>query len=205
MIAINRSNRGRTFPPEILTPDEVQALMKACSRRGSSGVRNRALICLLWRAGLRISEALALKPKDIDHDKGTVRVLHGKGDKARTVGIDAGALAILDQWLDHRKNKLGLNGKNPVFCTLKGRPIASAYIRKTIAKLGQKAGIEKRVHAHGLRHTHAAELRTEGVDIGIISKQLGHTSIATTSRYLDHVSPTAVVETIQARTWAGCR
>ena len=202
MIAISRSNRGRTFPVETLTAAEVEALMRACSRRGSSGIRNRALICLLWRAGLRISEALALKPKDIDRDAGTIRILHGKGDKARTVGIDAGALAVLDAWLTRRKD-LGLNGRHPVFCTLKGKRVESSYVRKVLPKLAEKAGIEKRVHPHGLRHTHASELRTEGVDVGVISKQLGHASIATTSRYLDHVNPAAVVAAIQARTWSG--
>jgi hypothetical protein len=68
-------------------------------------------------------------------------------------------------------------------------------------KLAVKVGIAKRVHAHGLRHTHAAELRAEGVDIGIISEQLGHTSIATTVRYLDHIAPVAVVEAMRERAW----
>jgi len=64
-----------------------------------------------------------------------------------------------------------------------------------------RAGIDKRVHAHGLRHTHAAQLRAEGIDIGIISKQLGHSSISTTARYLDHLAPRAVIETMRNRTW----
>ncbi len=67
--------------------------------------------------------------------------------------------------------------------------------------MGEKAGIEKRVHPHGLRHTGAAEMRSEGMDIGIISKQLGHSSIATTARYLDDVSPAAGVDAVRARQW----
>ena len=70
-----------------------------------------------------------------------------------------------------------------------------------LPRLGRRAGIEKRVHAHGLRHTHAAEMRSEGLDIGIISKQLGHRSIATTARYLDHIAPYAVVEAVRRRLW----
>jgi integrase len=70
-----------------------------------------------------------------------------------------------------------------------------------LPRLARLAGIAKRVHAHGLRHTHAAELRAEGIDIGIISKQLGHTSIATTIRYLDHIAPRAVVEAVAGRVW----
>ncbi len=79
--------------------------------------------------------------------------------------------------------------------------MGDAYVRVLLPRLARKADIEKRVHAHGLRHTHAAQLRAEGVDIGIISKQLGHRSIATTARYLDHIAPQQVIETIRQRTW----
>ena len=68
-------------------------------------------------------------------------------------------------------------------------------------RLAARAGIDKRVHAHGLRHTHAAQLRAEGVDIAIISRQLGHASITTTARYLDHLAPRAVIEAMRRRTW----
>lgn len=77
--------------------------------------------------------------------------------------------------------------------------MTTAQCRRLLKDLGERAGIAKRVHPHGLRHTHAAELRAEGVDIGIISKQLGHRSIATTATYLDHIAPVAVVEAINAR------
>jgi integrase/recombinase XerD len=80
-----------------------------------------------------------------------------------------------------------------VFCTRTGAAVSDGYVRRLLPALAQIAGIHKRVHAHGFRHTHAAQLRTEGVDIGIISKQLGHQSIATTARYLDHIAPVAVV------------
>ncbi len=75
-------------------------------------------------------------------------------------------------------------------------------MRRLFPRLAARAGIEKRVHAHGLRHTHAAQLRAEGVDIGIISKQLGHSSIATTARYLDHIAPQDVIERMSERAWA---
>ncbi len=196
----HETTKGRKFPAETLTSEEVQRLMRGFSRRGSAGIRDRALVCLLWRSGLRISEALSLKLKDVDPDKGTIRVLHGKGNKSRTVGIDAGALAVLDKWLDRRKT-LKLNGRHPIFCTLRGTKLNDVAVRASMKKAAERVGIEKRVHPHGLRHTHASELREEGVEIGIISKQLGHSSIATTARYLDHVAPTALVETITARTW----
>ena len=131
-----------------------------------------------------------------------VRVLNGKGGRSRTVGVDPGAAAIIERWLDVR-TRLALGGRQPVFCTLSGRPMADAYVRVMMKRLAARAGIEKRVHAHGLRHTHAAQLRAEGVDIAIISRQLGHTSITTTARYLDHLAPRAVLETMRGRSWTG--
>ena len=94
-----------------------------------------------------------------------------------------------------------MNGTHPIFCTLAGNRMGDAYVRVLLPRLARKAGIEKRVHAHGFRHTHAAQLRVEGVDIGIISKQLGHRSIATTARYLDHIAPQQVIETMRGRSW----
>jgi len=195
------SPRGRRLPPEVLSHAEVCALIEACGRYAPLGLRNRALIALLYRAGLRINEALSLYPKDLDLDDGSVRVLHGKGGRSRTVGLDPGAAAVIERWLEAR-SRLGLNGRHPVFCTLRGQQMSAAYVRRLLKRLAARAGIEKRVHAHGLRHTHAAQLRAEGVDIAIISRQLGHTSITTTARYLDHLAPRAVIEAMRRRVWA---
>jgi site-specific recombinase XerD len=194
------ANKGKRYPAEVLTPDEVRRLLRIPSTRAPTGIRNRALITVLYRSGLRCAEALALQPKDIDRKAGSLRVLHGKGDKSRTVGMDPEAFAVLERWLDVRAAR-GINGRAAVFCTLHGQPLAAAYVRVLLPRLGRKAGIEKRVHPHGLRHTLAAELRAEGKDIGVISKQLGHESIATTARYLDHVAPAAVIEAMRERKW----
>jgi site-specific recombinase XerD len=193
--------RGKRLPPEPLSAEEVESLIRACSNRAPTGVRNRALIVVLWRGGLRIGEALALKPKDLDPEAGTIRVLHGKGDKSRLVGLDAGAWSVLQRWLDKRK-ELKIDGRRRVFCTLQGKPLQPQYVRELLPRLARKVGLDKRVHPHGLRHTHACELRQEGLDLGIISKQLGHASVATTSRYLDHIHPQAVVDAIRSREWS---
>jgi site-specific recombinase XerD len=196
-----KPRRHKHLPPEVLTDEEVTKLMRACSHRAPTGIRNRALIALLYRSGLRINEALSLYPKDLELEKGTIRVLNGKGGRSRTIGIDPGAASIVQRWLDMRKS-LRANGRQPVFCTLLGEPMSASYVRVMLKRLAFKAGIEKRVHAHGFRHTHAAQLRAEGVDIAIISKQLGHTNITTTARYLDHLAPTAVIEAIGRRSWS---
>jgi site-specific recombinase XerD len=185
----------------VLTPAEVAALMAACGET-ATGVRNRALIAVLYRSGLRVSEALGLFEKDIDFDRCAIRVLFAKGGRSRTVGIDPGGLAHVRAWLD-RRSACGLDATHPVFCIVQGPDWGDAldtgYVRLTFKRLAAKASLAKRVHPHGLRHTHAAELRQEGFDIGIISKQLGHRDISTTARYLDHVAPWAVVEAVRRR------
>jgi site-specific recombinase XerD len=194
-------NKGKRYPPEILTPDEVKTLIRACSNRAPTGVRNRALLTVLYRGGLRIGEALALYPKDIDCDAGTVRILNGKGKRARTVGLDPAAFGVIERWLDKRQ-KHGLNSRHPLFSTLSGEPLKAPYVRVLLARLARRTGLTKRVHPHGLRHSHAAELAREGVPVNVIARQLGHASVATTSRYLDHIAPKEVIETMQRREWS---
>ena len=197
----SKSAPRRRFLPEVLTEAELRSLLAAVGGPPASKARNRALIAFLYRSGLRIAEALALRPKDVDTSACSVRVLFAKGGGARTVGIDPGALAFLSEWVVHRDRIAGLPADAPLFCSASGRAVTTAYVRRLLPELGRRAGIAKRVHAHGLRHTHAAELRSEGVDIGIISKQLGHRSILTTIRYLDHIAPTAVIEAVAKRVW----
>ena len=195
------ANKDNTYPPEVLTSDEVRGLIEVCSNRAPTGVRNRALIVTMYRGGLRSGETLALRPNDLDTVVGTLTVLHGKGDHRRVVGLDPGALAILSRWLETRRT-LGINGHSPLFCTLQGKSLKSSYVRTLLPRLALKAGIEKRVHPHGLRHTHAYELMMEGVPIPIIQQQLGHTSLATTDRYVSHLAPVDLMSHMQQRVWS---
>lgn len=194
-----KPNPKQRFPAEVLTPEEVQRLLDACPNT-HAGIRNRSMLAVLYRAGLRINEALSLHLKDFDPIAGSIRVLNGKGGKARTVGMDAEGFTILKAWLDIREQRR-ISDRSPIFCLIDGRPLRSSYVRVLLPRLARHAKIAKRVHAHGLRHTHAAELRAEGIDIGIISKQLGHWSIATTARYLDHIAPFAVLDAMKRRSW----
>lgn len=190
-------NKGVRFPPEPLTGDEVRALLAACGDEWV-GRRNHALLVTLWRSGLRCSEALSLRPVDVDFDRGTIRVLHGKGRKARTVGVDPGGLAVIRAWLDLRAGDMD----GALFCTRAGGRMCPRYVRAMVTRTAAKAGIRHRVHAHGLRHTHAVELRREGWAIPLISRQLGHSNIATTDTYINHLYPGEVVDKARERTWA---
>jgi site-specific recombinase XerD len=195
------ANKGVRYPAEILTPDEVRALIRGCSATAPTGIRNRALIAVLWRGGLRIAEALALRPADVDVAAGTVTVLHGKGDRRRVVGLDPGAMALVDRWLEERR-ELGLGRRRSLFCTLGGQVLKSQYVRQLLPRLAARAGIAKRVHPHGLRHTHAVELVGEGVPVNLIQEQLGHASLQTTAVYLRHLAPAERVDRMRRRSWS---
>lgn len=192
---------GKKLPPEPLTAEEVQALITACSPRCSTGLRNRALIALLHQSGLRISEALALRPHDVDLDQQELLVRIGKGQRSRRVAVGADALLRLSQWLAAR-DKLNIGAKQPLFCTLQGAPIKTAYVRALLPRLAAKANIAKRVHAHGLRHTHAVALIRAGQPVDVIRGQLGHSSLATTARYADHLCPDDRLTRLKAMVWA---
>ncbi len=195
------ANKGQKYPAEVLTKDEVLALIDACPR-GVVGARSRALFALLWRSGLRKAEALALMPKDIDLDRGLVTVLHGKGDRRRTVGIDAYAIGYLQAWLQVRI-RAGVPEGAPLFCGMFhgafGRPMLGSLVTAELKSAARKAGIAKRVHPHGLRHTLASELAFEGVPLVGIRQQLGHVNLQMTQRYIDHLAPVALVRAIQDR------
>ena len=123
-------------------------------------------------------------------------MLFGKGKKSRTVGLPDDACLALNAWLVKRK-KLGLNCKHTLFSTLRGEPLKTSYVRALMKRLGQKAGIEKRCHFHGLRHTLAYNLHLKGTPSAIVQQALGHSSLNTTSRYLAHVAPIDVVDAMR--------
>lgn len=193
--------RGCVYPPQVLTDVEVRRLLGVAGG-GKTAVRNRALIGLLYRSGLRISEALSLYPVDLDSGAGTVHVRNGKGGRSRLVGMDAGGFGLVDRWLAVRSG-LGFGGLEPLFCTLRGGRLSRQYVQEFLGRLAKRAGLGKRVHAHGFRHTFASQLVTEGVSVVAISKLLGHRSIVTTVRYLDHLRPEEAIRAVCRREWGG--
>lgn len=204
------ANKGKRYPAEILTPAEIRALLEACPG-GAAGARSRALVVLLWRSGLRISEALALRPYDLDlelGELGAVTVLSGKGAKRRVIGVDAEAVEYLRTWLCARA-ALGVPAGARLFCTVSndrgapGRPLRASAFREQLKRAARNAGIEKRVHPHGLRHTHAFELANESVPVHVIQAQLGHNKLSITAKYIDHLAPQQVFRAIADRRWPG--
>lgn len=174
-------------PIHVLEPHEVYAL---CDEAGSSpcGLLSAAIISTLYCSGLRVSEVLALRPHHIQ-ERDThvlVQVENGKGGRAGWSMLmpDRGQLRA---WLSYRAT-LKLPADAPLFCSIshgtQGNPIHRSHVGKVMTRLGRRAGITKRVHPHGLRHTHSVHLYAAGAPQSAIQDQLRHRDPETTRRYL---------------------
>lgn len=206
------ANKGQTYQHETYTQDEINKVLKQLKDdRYFTNVRDRTLIIILWQTGLRIAEALALRPNDIRFNHNTIHVRKGKGRKERRVAINEMALAILDKWLEYRNEmlaervrlgKIAKSRKNqaPLFCTHNATPIPQSNLRRKFIALQKKAKLDKRFHAHALRHTHASELGQEGYSLVDIRDQLGHANSATTDRYMQQINPAKRIARIAGRT-----
>lgn len=202
----------RQKPIEILTEDEVWALIRACSRRAPSGLRDRALIALCSFAGLRTSEALQLLPSQVKEDKdGGLQVvdLLGKGGTRRSVYVLPGREEPIREWLDARKAldlpaRLSVGGcriPSPLICSIsngsKGKPLQPRNVRAMLTRRASRTEIEKRVHMHGLRHFHAYQLAQKGVKLHVVQKQLGHSRLDTTATYIAHLTSKEIGDEIR--------
>ena len=164
---------------------------------GPDGVRLRGLIVVLWRAGLRISEALALNETDLDRDRGALLVRHGMGDKRREVGMDRWAWSHLEPWLEVRSTL----SVGRLFCVLCGptcgRPCAPAGIREQLHRAALAAGVRRRFAPHQLRHAHGVEMSREAISLIVIQRQ--HTDLGTTSTYLRGIDNTEIIHAVHER------
>ena len=161
--------------------------------------RLRALIVLLWRAGLRISEALALQESDLDRARGAVLVRRGKGGKRREVGMDRWAWEQLDPWLEIRR-QLPIGA---LLCVIHGptagRRWEASAARKQLHHAAAAAGVRRRFAPHQLRHAHAVEMAHEGVPLVVIQRQLGHANLGITSIYLQGIDSSEIISTVHGR------
>jgi len=181
------------LPIEPLSRNEALALVDACHSGRNTGLRNQALLAVLWRSHLRIGEALALRPTDYAGDR--LRVLHGKGGNTRVVGVDNQTRELIDQWLLVRP------ASEYLFCTGKGNQMGQSYVRHLFKRLQEKTGVQKRCHPHGMRHTGTSELAREGVPVIHISTQLGHRHVSSTDGYIRQFCPEDVIRIIKKRVW----
>ena len=166
---------------------------------GPDGMRVRALIVVLWRAGLRIGEALALAETDLDARRRAVLVRHGKGDKRREVGMDTWAWEHLEPWQQLRiRFPVG-----PFFCVIHGPTVGRnwepASARRQLSRTAAAAGVRRRFAPHQLRHAHAIEMAHERIPLPIIQRQLGHAHLGVTSIYLQGIDNAEIIDAVHAR------
>lgn len=158
-------------------------MIAAVSSRSATGLRNRALISVLFGSGLRLGEVLALTCRDVDLVAGAVRAAATPTRRVRIVRVDAQVTTAVEGWCARRR-ALEISDDAPLFCTLNGRSLDPSYVRQLLPRLARRAGIAKKVGAEELRRAHAAQLAAEGQGLHALQARLGHARPDATRRYL---------------------
>lgn len=172
--------------PRLLEVPEAAVVVENPPQKGILALRNRALLELLYGAGLRISELVSLDRVDVDCEERLVRVRDGKGGKDRIVPFGPPAAAAIDA-LVRNLSPEGLDDTPALFRNHRGGRLGVRSARRIVKQAGDEAGVDG-VHPHALRHACATHMLSGGADLPTIQKQLGHESLATTERYT-HVDP----------------
>ena len=167
--------------PSFLPKDESKNLLDSPVERTEAGLRDRALLELLYATGLRVAECCGLDLDDLDRQQGSVRVM-GKGGKERVVPAGDVALQALDAWLTVRGE-----GRGPLFTNPRGGRLSTRGVHRIVKSRARAAGIDRRVTPHTFRHSFATHMLGEGADLRLIQELLGHSRLSTTQRYT-HVS-----------------
>jgi integrase/recombinase XerD len=169
--------------PDVLSVEEVQRLLAAPSLDDAMVFRDRALLELAYGAGLRVSEWISLGVRDLMLEEGLVRVF-GKGSKERLVPIGRSAIGAVAIYLRELRPRLEKGeGKGVLFLNARGRPLTRMGAWKILRGYVERAGIEKHVSPHTLRHSFATHLLEGGADLRAVQEMLGHVDIATTQIY----------------------
>ncbi len=168
--------------PQILSLEEVDALMVASDGDEPLELRNRAMLELLYGSGLRISELIGIRLGDLHLNMGFINVL-GKGNKERIVPLGEEGRYALRRYLDKGRPFLKKVDGDIVFVNNRGSSISRVGFYKTLKKLTTKAGITKEVSPHTLRHSFASHLLENGVNLRMVQELLGHEDISTTQIY----------------------
>lgn len=169
--------------PEVLSVEEIDAMIAQIDMSKREGHRNRAIIEMLYGSGLRVSELTELRLSNIYHQEGYMRII-GKGNKQRLVPISPVADQQFAYWLeDRRQLDIKPEAMDIAFLNHYGRQLTRAMIFTIVKQLAQAAGIRKTISPHTLRHSFATHLLQNGADLRIIQQLLGHESIVTTEIY----------------------
>lgn len=167
--------------PDILTAEEQEKLLDQFNLRYITPHRNKTMIKLLLNSGLRLSEMTNLKWRDINLTSGQIKVVQGKGSQDRIVYVDDSMVEDLQEWRERQLD--GWGETEYVFTTRTLSQLDGKAVRKMIKTYSDKAGIDKNITTHSLRHTFASDLLRDCKNIRIVQKALGHADISTTQIY----------------------
>lgn len=176
--------RGRRRLPSALTPEAIVALLSAPPLDRPTGLRDRAILEVLYAGGLRVGELVGVRGQQISGDEIRVR---GKGGKDRLVLIGAQAAAALRRYLADARPRLLREDTDVVFLSARGAPLSVRAVQLIVARWVRAAALQQRVSPHVLRHTFATHLLDGGADLRAVQELLGHATLATTQVYT-HIS-----------------
>jgi integrase/recombinase XerD len=171
------------YLPEVLSVEEVGALIAAVDVSRPEGHRNRAILETLYGCGLRVSELITLRLSGLFFNDGFIRVI-GKGDKQRLVPIGQRAIEEINRYLEQRKlRKIDAKSEDVLFLNVHGQGLSRTMVFMLVKQLAAQAGITKNISPHTFRHSFATHLVENGADLRAVQEMLGHESILTTEIY----------------------
>jgi len=196
-----KKKRAPKTLPKVLDRADIQKILAIPNVNTWTGLRNRVILQVMWRAGLRVQEVCNLSVADIDLERGTIYVQLGKGERDRKIPVNHETVELLAVWIDQRNST-----SEWFFPTSKGTQLDQRYVREMLYRASKKAGVfiqdgrtKKKVHPHCLRHCYATELLESGkFNIAEVQQLLGHSNLNTTQKYLS-VRPFVLAE--KMREW----
>ena len=171
--------------PEVLSVEEIDAMLSTIDLSRPDGHRNRAIVETLYSCGLRVSELVGLRLSDLHFEEGYLRVV-GKGDKERLVPIGHKGIAEIERYMQQRSDvgsRIAPEHANILFLNRWGRQLTRVMVFNIVKSCAEAAGISKRISPHTLRHSFATHLVEGGADLRAVQEMLGHESITTTEIY----------------------
>lgn len=175
--------------PEVLSIEEVDSILEAPDTATDEGIRDFAILELLYATGIRASELASLELYDVGEKEVRVK---GKGGKERLLPVAEKAITAIDSYLTLVRAQFDSEKIKALFLTSKGEPIDRRFVWSVVKKYARKAQITKNVHPHTLRHSYATHLLHNGADLRVIQELLGHASVATTDRYTHLAEPSII-------------
>ena len=176
--------KGVKHLPSVLSVEQVEKLLEAPDIDKPEGQRDRAMLEMMYASGLRVSELLSLKMKNISFERNIITVI-GKGSKQRKVPFGEFAKEYLVKYIEHGRKKNPGARTDYVFLNRYGKPVSRQYFFLQVKKYAEQVGIEEEISPHTLRHCFATHLLENSSDIRTVQEMLGHSNIATTQIYLN--------------------